>query len=92
MKLIRGRLSAYFESQESDHELLELVRAADKICDYIKSLEEISTGNAGFVQAGKALRATIEEIPRSAISWTPSWQASASPSTGSSRIRPRRAR
>jgi 5'-deoxynucleotidase len=52
----------YFESQESDDPLWVLVHAADKICGYLKSLEEISTGNAEFVQAEKALRAGIEEM------------------------------
>jgi 5'-deoxynucleotidase len=52
----------YFESQESDEPLWVLVHAADKICGYLKSLEEISTGNAEFVQAEKALRAGIEEM------------------------------
>jgi len=48
---LRGAYQPYFETQETDRPLLELVRAADKICGYIKSLEEISTGNAEFVQA-----------------------------------------
>ncbi len=60
---LRGAYRPYFETQETDGPLLELVRAADKICGYVKSVEEISTGNAEFVQAEKALRATIEKIP-----------------------------
>ena len=59
---LRGVYRPYFETQETDGPLLELVRAADKICGYIKSVEEISTGNAEFVQAEKALRAAIEKM------------------------------
>ena len=42
---LRGAYRPYFETQETDGPLLELVRAADKICGYIKSVEEISTGS-----------------------------------------------
>jgi 5'-deoxynucleotidase len=59
---LREAYRPYFESQESDEPLRTLVHAADKICGYLKSLEEISTGNAEFVQAEKALRAAIEEM------------------------------
>src|SRR5215468_10433346 len=59
---LREAYRPYFESQESDEPLRVLVHAADKICGYLKSLEEISTGNAEFVQAEKALRAAIEEM------------------------------
>lgn len=61
--LLREVYQPYFESRESDEPLWELVRAADKICGYLKSLEEISTGNVEFVQAEKAPRAAIEEMP-----------------------------
>jgi 5'-deoxynucleotidase len=39
-----------------------LVKAADKICAYVKCLEEITAGNREFVEAEKALRRTIEAI------------------------------
>ena len=39
-----------------------LVQAADKICAYLKCLEEVGAGNREFVQAEKALRQTIEAI------------------------------
>jgi len=40
----------------------ELVKAADKLCAYVKCLEEITAGNREFVEAEKALRQTIEAI------------------------------
>jgi 5'-deoxynucleotidase len=39
-----------------------LVKAADKLCAYLKCLEEIAAGNREFVQAERALRQTIEAI------------------------------
>lgn len=41
---------------------LELVKAADKLCAYVKCLEERSAGNPEFSRAERALRAAIEEI------------------------------
>jgi 5'-deoxynucleotidase len=40
----------------------ELVRAADKLCGYIKCLEELAAGNHEFAQAEKALRAALEQL------------------------------
>jgi 5'-deoxynucleotidase len=40
----------------------ELVKAADKLCAYMKCLEEITAGNREFVEAEKALRQTVEQI------------------------------
>jgi 5'-deoxynucleotidase len=41
---------------------LELVRAADKLCGYVKCLEELAAGNAEFAQAEKALRAALDQM------------------------------
>jgi len=51
-----------FRPQPEDGALLELVHAADKICGYVKCVEEVSAGNAEFAQAENALRAAIERI------------------------------
>ena len=40
----------------------ELVKAADKLCAYMKCLEEVTAGNREFSEAEKALRQTIEGI------------------------------
>ena len=40
----------------------EIVKAADKICAYVKCLEETAAGNGEFAQAEKALRASVEAI------------------------------
>jgi 5'-deoxynucleotidase len=41
---------------------LELVKAADKLCAYMKCLEEVTAGNREFGEAEKTLRQTIEAI------------------------------
>ena len=43
---------------EKEHR--EIVRAADKLCAYIKCLEETAAGNREFSKAGDALRKTVE--------------------------------
>jgi 5'-deoxynucleotidase len=40
----------------------ELIGAADKLCAYLKCLEEIAAGNQEFSKAEKTLRATIEKL------------------------------
>lgn len=50
-----------FLAEEADDDSRDLVKAADKICAYLKCLEEIRAGNQEFAQAEKALRASVEE-------------------------------
>ena len=45
---------------DADHH--ELISAADKLCAYLKCLEEIAAGNQEFSKAEKALRATVEDL------------------------------
>lgn len=52
---------AFFHHQEADAASLELVRAADKLCAYMKCLEEVGVGNKEFAHAEKTLRATVEQ-------------------------------
>jgi 5'-deoxynucleotidase len=47
---------------EADRDLRDLVKAADKLCAYMKCLEELGAGNQEFSKAEKALRQTIEKI------------------------------
>ena len=51
-----------FFAEEADGEPRELVKAADKLCAYLKCLEEIGAGNQEFAKAEKALRAGVEEL------------------------------
>lgn len=50
---------AIFFGQEEDRDHWELVKAADKICAYVKCLEELKAGNLEFAKAEKTLEATI---------------------------------
>jgi 5'-deoxynucleotidase len=47
----------------ADHEHWELVHAADKLCAYLKCMEEVAAGNREFARAEQALRAMVEAIP-----------------------------
>jgi 5'-deoxynucleotidase len=51
-----------FFAEASDQEARALVKAADKLCAYLKCLEEIGAGNQEFAKAEKALRAGVEEL------------------------------
>jgi 5'-deoxynucleotidase len=51
-----------FFVEEADREPRELVKAADKLCAYLKCLEEIGAGNQEFAKAEQALRAGVEEL------------------------------
>ncbi len=53
---------ALFRLRDSDRVNAELVKAADKLCAYIKCLEERTAGNPEFAQAEKTLRAAVERI------------------------------
>jgi 5'-deoxynucleotidase len=53
---------AFFLAAEADRVHRDLIKAADKLCAYIKCLEEIGAGNQEFSKAEKALRAHVEEL------------------------------
>jgi 5'-deoxynucleotidase len=52
-----------FHESDPDREHWELVHAADKICAYLKCMEEVAAGNREFSRAEQALRATVAAIP-----------------------------
>ena len=57
--------SAYAEllsPGERDRELLPLVKAADKLCAYIKCVEERKAGNLEFTSAERQTLAAVEEM------------------------------
>ena len=59
---LRDDYRPFFESDEADRDHHELVKAADKLCAYLKCLEEVSAGNQEFSQAEQALKDTVERI------------------------------
>jgi 5'-deoxynucleotidase len=62
---LKADYQALFIDDDADCVHRELVKAADKLCAYIKCLEEIGAGNPEFSKAEKALRASVEglELP-----------------------------
>src|SRR5262249_29839914 len=51
-----------FIAENADRESWELVKAADKLCAYMKCLEEIGAGNQEFAKAERAIRGAIEKL------------------------------
>jgi 5'-deoxynucleotidase len=66
LKMIPEGLQADYQrlffAEEADQEPRDLVKAADKLCAYLKCLEEIGAGNQEFAKAEKTLRASVEEL------------------------------
>ncbi len=48
--------------QQRDKPHWQLVKAADKICAYLKCVEELTAGNEEFVKAEKAIKADIDNL------------------------------
>lgn len=61
---MRADFSGFFFPEQSDEELWKLVKAADKICAYIKCIEERKAGNNEFAYAEKS---TLEAIDKLAV-------------------------
>ena len=40
------------------------MKAADKLCAYLKCVEEVAAGNREFSRAEQALRTTVEALPQ----------------------------
>jgi 5'-deoxynucleotidase len=59
---LRADYVALFRQEAASAVEQELVKAADKLCAYMKCLEEVTAGNREFVEAEKTLRQTIEAI------------------------------
>ncbi|CAN5641557.1 5'-deoxynucleotidase [soil metagenome] len=57
---LKGEYAALLTPDGEDQEAWALVRAADKICAYLKCLEEQRAGNGEFAQAEKAIKAELD--------------------------------
>jgi 5'-deoxynucleotidase len=60
--VLREDFGSFFESQPDDRDLWQLVRAADKLCAYIKCVEEVSAGNREFTSAERTLKTAVEQL------------------------------
>jgi len=58
-----------FFLQEADAEHWQLLKAADKICAYLKCLEELKAGNQEFSRAEKAIKREIDRLDLPEVSY-----------------------
>jgi 5'-deoxynucleotidase len=59
---LREAYRPFLMPDDADRPYWDLVKAADKLCAYVKCLEEIAAGNHEFGKAEKALRASVEAL------------------------------
>lgn len=51
-----------FFAEDQDEELKKIVKAADKLCAYLKCLEELQAGNSGFMKAERTIMASLMKM------------------------------
>jgi 5'-deoxynucleotidase len=66
---LKEKYYSYFFYQESDQENWKVVKAADKICAYLKCVEELKTGNGEFLKAEKSIKAEINRMELPAVKY-----------------------
>lgn len=54
---------------ETDPQIREIVRAADKLSAYLKCLEELHAGNQEFLQAARELRTALDGFGLPELEW-----------------------
>jgi len=55
--------------QDGEHDEWELVHAADKLCAYLKCLEELRAGNEDFAKAAQALERDVKKLPQPEVAY-----------------------
>lgn len=66
---LRGEYEGLILNREDDAEAFAIVKAADKICAYLKCVEELSAGNTEFAKAKNAISETIENMDRPEVQY-----------------------
>jgi 5'-deoxynucleotidase len=66
---LRADYEPLFFAREADAEAHHLVKAADKICAYLKCLEEKEAGNHAFEKAEKTIAGDIAAIALPEVEW-----------------------
>ncbi len=82
MDMLPSELRPTFQSLfQMDEETRAVVKAADKLCAYIKCLEEGKAGNQEFQRARRISKEPFwkTRCPRSGILWNILWRASPLP-------------
>lgn len=58
----RDEYQRAFYPQDEDADLWKIVKAADKICAYLKCIEESKSGNQSFQKAEQTIRGQIDKL------------------------------
>ena len=66
---IRGTYEELILKREDDAECYAIIKAADKICAYLKCVEELTAGNMEFERAQKTIQKAIETIDRPEVKY-----------------------
>ena len=66
---LRGTYEELIIRREDDAEAYALVKAADKICAYLKCVEEMSAGNNEFEKAQKKIIGAIEAMEKPEVAY-----------------------
>ena len=66
---LRSEYEALILHREDDAEAYAIVKAADKICAYLKCVEELSAGNTEFTQAKKTIEKAIKKMDRPEVKY-----------------------
>jgi 5'-deoxynucleotidase len=61
---LQEEYKAFLIQQEEDGEHWSIIKGADRICAYLKCIEEIKAGNGEFTKAMEAIRKDIEGMDR----------------------------
>ena len=59
---LQSAYSSLLFPAEKERELWKIVKAADKICAYLKCVEELKSGNQEFAKAERAIRAELDRL------------------------------
>lgn len=65
----RADYESLFFVGDDDSEHWTIIKTADKICAYLKCLEELKAGNQEFSKAEKAIKADLAKIDRPEVSY-----------------------
>lgn len=66
---LKGDYESLILDRDAEGELYAIVKAADKICAFLKCVEELSAGNSEFEKAKNAIEKTIKEMDRPEVNY-----------------------
>lgn len=66
---LRSEYEGLILHREDDAECYAIVKAADKICAYLKCVEELSAGNTEFAKAKKTIENTISKLDKPEVKY-----------------------